>query len=126
MNGVRSEEKAEACWHDRPITDWCPECWIISRNTPDQKRALIAERRAAYLRRLPTYQRYDAMALVREAAALIAEPGQRVIYRDAFRWKDHATNHVLPNHYESKCLDSLADEFGYDIVHDFGHVAVVR
>jgi hypothetical protein len=82
--------------------------------------------RAAFLRSQPTYQRYDAMKLVREAAALIAEPGDKVIYRDAFRWHDHADGMVLSNHYESHSLRSLSEEFGYEIVHDFHHVAVVR
>ena len=79
----------------------------------------------SYLDRSPTYQRYDAMKLVREAARLIARPGDRVIYRDAFRWKDDATDSVLSNHYEMFSLKGLAAEFGFEVIHDFNHVAVV-
>lgn len=82
-------------------------------------------RRLAFLRGQPTHQRGDAMKLVREAARLLAEPGQRVIYRDAFRWHDDATGDVLPNHYESFSLRGLAAEFEFEVVHDFNHVAVV-
>jgi hypothetical protein len=78
-----------------------------------------------YLEGCPTYQRYDAMKRIREAARLLARPGDRVIYRDAFRWKDDATDSVLPNHYESFSLRGLAAEFGFEVRHDFNHVAVV-
>lgn len=84
------------------------------------------ERRLAFLRSQPTYQRYDAMKLVREAARLLVEPGQKVIYRDAFRWHDDSDEMVLSNHYESQSLEYLAEEWGYEILHDFNHVAVVR
>ena len=75
---------------------------------------------------LPTYQHYDAMALVRRAVRSLAKPGERVIYRDAFRWKDDATDAVLPNHYEMFDLPGLAIENGYTVVHDFCHVGVIR
>jgi hypothetical protein len=74
----------------------------------------------------PTYQHYAAMKLVREAARLIAKPGERVIYRDAFRWKRDETDAVMPNHYEMFSLAGLAADNGYEIVHDFNHVAVIR
>lgn len=74
----------------------------------------------------PTYQQYDAMKLVRQAARLLAQPGDRVIYRDAFRWKDDATDHVLSNHYEMFSIKGLAAEFEFEVLHDFHHVAVVR
>lgn len=73
-----------------------------------------------------TYQCYAAMALVRQAARSLAKPGQRVIYRDAFRWKDDADDSVIPNHYECQSLAYLAQEWGYEILHDFHHVAVIR
>lgn len=95
-------------------------------NKSTDQQADYEERRLAFLRSLPTYQRGDAMKLVREAARLLAEPGQRVIYRDAFRWKDDATDAVLPNHYESFSLRGLAAEFGFEVIHDFNHVAVVK
>jgi hypothetical protein len=79
-----------------------------------------------HLEAMPTYQRYDAIAHVRFAARLLKRDGEIVIYRDAFRWKDDATDSVLPNHYECQSLDYLAEEHGYVIVHDFHHVGVVR
>lgn len=79
-----------------------------------------------YLESCPTYQRYDAMKLVREAARLLKREGDRVIYRDAFRWKDDATDSVLSNHYEMFSLRGLAAEFEFEVLHDFHHVAVVR
>lgn len=75
---------------------------------------------------MPTYQHGDAMALVRQGARLLAKPGDTVMYRDAFRWKDDATGHVIPNHYESFSIRGLAAEFDYEVLHDFNHVAVVR
>lgn len=96
------------------------------QGNPADQQADYEERRLAFLRSQPTYQRYDAMRLVREAARLLAEPGQKVIYRDAFRWHDDADEMVLSNHYESQSLAYLAQEWGYEILHDFNHVAVVR
>lgn len=75
---------------------------------------------------LPTYQHYEAMKLVREAARMLAEPGDRVIYRDAFRWKDDATDAVLPNHYEMFDLPGMAIDHNFVVVHDFCHVGVIR
>ena len=96
------------------------------QENPASQEADYESRRAAFLRAQPTYQRYDAMALVRQAAALLAEPGDMVIYRDAFRWHDHKDESVLSNHYECQDLAYLAEDHGYEIVHDFHHVAVVR
>lgn len=75
---------------------------------------------------MPTYQHYPVMAVVRAAAGLLKREGEKVIYRDAFRWKDDADDSVLSNHYEQYPLSYLADTFGYEIVHDFNHVAVIR
>lgn len=86
----------------------------------------LPQETSIFERSLPTYQRYDAMDLVREAARKIAESGDRVIYRDAFRWKDDATGHVLSNHYEMFNLPGLAEDFGFTVIHDFCHVGVIR
>lgn len=86
----------------------------------------LEEERASYRRSVPTYQNYDAMKLVREAAAKLAEPGDLVLYRDAFRWHDHKDGMVMSNHYESQSLRYLAETFDYEIIHDFNHVGVVR
>lgn len=82
--------------------------------------------RREYVEGLPTYQRYDAMALVRAAARSLKRDGEYVIYRDAFRWHDDADDMVMSNHYECQDIGALAETFGYEIVHDFRHVAVVR
>jgi hypothetical protein len=52
-------------------------------------------------------------------------PGFRVIYRDAFRWKDEKGD-VLPNHYECQGAPQLADENGHELVADFGFAAILR
>lgn len=85
-------------------------------NLPEDKRRL----------ELPTYQEYDVMHMVREAARSLKGEGERVIYRDAFRWKNDADDSVLPNHYEMFSLKGLAAEFGFEVIHDFNHVAVVK
>ena len=52
--------------------------------------------------------------------------GDKVIWREAFRWKDD--DGVLSNHYDSMELESLAADFGYEIDWDtnFKHAAIVR
>lgn len=94
----------------------------------DHARRMVAEAKSrhAFLESQPTYQRYDAMYFVRGAARLLKREGDMVIYRDAFRWHDDADGRVLSNHYEMQSVDYLAQEFGYAIIHDFRHVAVVR
>lgn len=82
--------------------------------------------RREFIESMPTYQRYDAMALVRQAARLLKREGEKVIYRDAFRWHDDADEMVLSNHYECQNLAYLAEEFGFEVIHDFHHVAVIR
>jgi hypothetical protein len=75
---------------------------------------------------IPTYQHYEAMLAIRKAAESLAKEDEHVIYRDAFRWKDHYTDAVIPNHYEMHDIHVLAKEFEFEIVHDFHHVAVIR
>lgn len=54
------------------------------------------------------------------------KPGDKVIWRDSFRWKDD--DGVLSNHYDSMGLPQLADDFGYEIDWDFNmnHAAIIR
>lgn len=56
----------------------------------------------------------------------LLKEGDKVIWREPFRW--HDDNGVLPNHYDGASLEYLAEEFGYDI--DWGtnmhHAAIVR
>lgn len=52
--------------------------------------------------------------------------GDKVIWREPFRW--HDDDGVLSNHYDGASLESLAEEFGYDIDWDTNmhHAAIVR
>lgn len=52
------------------------------------------------------------------------QPGEKVIWRDAFRWKDD--NGALSNHYEQASVASLAAEFGYTVILDAGCAAIIR
>lgn len=53
------------------------------------------------------------------------KPGQKVIWREAFRW--HDDNGVLSNHYDGMELEQLSDAFGYDWRYDMNlkHAAIV-
>jgi hypothetical protein len=62
--------------------------------------------------------------------ALLAElrkqcsAGEWVIWREAFRWKDH--NGVMSNQYEMFGLDTVAENINAEVVWDFRHAAIVR
>ena len=51
--------------------------------------------------------------------------GQKVIWRESFRW--HDDNGVLSNHYDGMELEQLSDDFGYDWRYDMNlkHAAIV-
>lgn len=53
------------------------------------------------------------------------KPGQKVIWREAFRW--HDDNGVLSNHYDGMELEQLAEDFKYDWSYEFNfkHAAIV-
>ena len=53
------------------------------------------------------------------------KPGQKVIWREPFRWFDD--NGVLSNHYDSMSVPQIAGEFGYDYDWElaFEHAAIV-
>ncbi|MDW9227051.1 hypothetical protein C7S15_1618 [Burkholderia cepacia] len=50
--------------------------------------------------------------------------GQKVIWREPFRW--HGDRGVLSNHYECMSLEHIAQDFGYEVVLDFNHAAIVQ
>lgn len=50
--------------------------------------------------------------------------GQKVIWREPFRWFDDYG--AMPNHYDGMSLDSLAAEFNYEVIHDCGCAGVIR
>ena len=62
---------------------------------------------------------------IRDLIRPFVQDGETLMYRDAFRWKDD-NGYVIPNHYEGQSVEYLAEEFGYEIVWNFRHVAVVR
>ena len=72
---------------------------------------------------VPTYQVYEVMDALKIALRKHLKPNEMLIWRDAFRWKND--DGVLSNHYEMFDLCELCDDFGYTVVHDFNHVAVV-
>jgi hypothetical protein len=53
------------------------------------------------------------------------KPGQKVIWREPFRWRDD--NGVLSNHYDGMGLAQLCEDFGYEVDYDFDmhHAAIV-
>lgn len=71
----------------------------------------------------PTYQMYGVMNALKDALRPHLKHGEMLMWRDAFRW--HNDTGVLPNHYECMGLGQLCEDFGYEVVHDFRHVAVV-
>lgn len=73
---------------------------------------------------MPIYQIDPVMDAFKQALRPLVRNGEVLIWRDAFRWKCEAG--VLPNHYESMNLPSLSEAFGYEVVHDFHHLAIVR
>jgi hypothetical protein len=62
-------------------------------------------------------------ALVADSLRPFCREGRKVIWREPFRW--HDDNGVLSNHYDGMELDQLADDFGYEIIHDMRNAAVV-
>jgi hypothetical protein len=70
---------------------------------------------------------HENRALISDIAKALARhcrPGERVIWRQPFRWFD--SNGVLSNAYECYSLSTVCFERRWTVVHDFHHVAVVR
>jgi hypothetical protein len=63
-------------------------------------------------------------AAVADALRPYLGDGEKVIWCEPFRWKDD--DGVMPNHFEGMSVQSLATEFGYEVVHDCGCAAVIR
>lgn len=62
-------------------------------------------------------------ASVADALRPFLQPGQKVIWREPFRWFDD--DGVMSNHYDGMSLDSLAAEFGYEVVEDCGCAGII-
>lgn len=64
-------------------------------------------------------------ALIADQLRSFLKPGQKVIWREPFRW--HDDNGVLSNHYDGQSLEYLAEEWGYEIEWDYNmhHAAII-
>lgn len=71
-----------------------------------------------------TYENEPLMQAVKAAIEPHLEGDEMLIWRGAFRWRNE--NGMLPNHYECQDARYLCETFGYELVHDFNHVAIVR
>lgn len=71
-----------------------------------------------------TYEWIPLVQSVVDSLRPFLAEGERIIWRAPFRW--HDDNGVLSNHYESMTLKYLAEDFRYEIVHNFEHVGVVK
>ena len=61
---------------------------------------------------------------VAEALRRHLKPGQKVIWRTGMRWRDDSG--ILQNHYEQASVESLAADFGYEIIVNAGCAAIIR
>lgn len=64
-------------------------------------------------------------ALVADQLRPFLKPGQKVIWREPFRWFDD--NGVMSNHYDGQSLEYLAETWGYEIDWDYNmhHAAII-
>jgi hypothetical protein len=71
-----------------------------------------------------THEETAMMDGLKAALRPFLKPGETLIWRAPFRWHDDSG--VRSNHYECQSLDELRETFGFEIVHDFQHVAVIK
>ncbi len=71
------------------------------------------------------YENESAMKAIADVLTPLLQDGEFIIIRGAFRWRG-MDGAFLPNHYECQSVDYLAEEHGYEVVHDLRHIAVVR
>lgn len=78
--------------------------------------------------RMPFYQCDDVMDPLEASLAALAKDGEKVIRRGPFRWtwKCGDQRFALGNHNESDDIHGLAEYFGYEVVADFNHIALIR
>ena len=65
-------------------------------------------------------------AMVADLLRPFLRPGQKVIWRESFRWFDD--NGVLSNHYDGMEIEALAEEFNYEwsFCFNFKHAVIVE
>lgn len=73
---------------------------------------------------VPLHERAHVMQQLRQILLPLVRPGEMLIWREPFRWKNKEG--VLNNHYECLDIQDLCDGFGYELVHDLTHLAIVR
>ena len=71
-----------------------------------------------------TYENEEMMERVKDAVRPCMKEDETLVWRDAFRWKDE--NGIMNNCYDSQDIDYICETFGYELVHNFHHVAVIN
>ena len=74
--------------------------------------------------RVFSHENKALMEALKAALLPFVGPGEWLIWRAPFRW--HNESGALANHFECLSLDDLCGEFGYEVVHDFQHLAIVK
>jgi len=72
----------------------------------------------------PTVPTLSRNATVAAALKPFLGPNDKAIWVEPFRWYDE--NGVMPNHFEGMSVQSLAEEFGYEIIADYNEVVIIR
>jgi hypothetical protein len=89
----------------------CPHCLAALGQKPAEPRVQTHER-------APMIK-----ALVDSLRPFLAE-GEKLVWRAPFRWMDDEG--VRANHFEMFEIASIAADLGFEVVHNFHHVAVIR
>ena len=100
---------------------------MTAQLTPQALEAIAAsdEYTAPIFRGLPVGRGKSLNARMADLLRPFLKPGQKVIWREPFRWFDD--NGVMSNHYDGMSVASLAEDFGYDYDWElaFEHAAIV-
>lgn len=76
-----------------------------------------------------TYENEARQRAVVAALSAHLEAGEFVVSRHPYRWMRHSGDgpwSVISNAYESCSIQQICADNRWDLVHDYGHVAVVR
>lgn len=122
------------------------DCTLVRKATPEKRELLLqdlaringSDHRCAHARAVlaaaqaPQPEPANSPAMVRKSlSATVADAlrpflgaGQKVIWREPFRW--HDDDGVMSNHYDGMSLDSLAAEFDYWVIEDCGCAGIIQ
>ena len=70
---------------------------------------------------------YENEALMRSVIVSIrpyVKEDELLIWRGRYRWRNKLGSMAL--HYKSESIQDICKRFNYELIHDFGHVAVIR